>query len=536
MISIFHLFLVSSLFLLNSCDYFHNMVGNKDVEKRTVALTVKDAITGEVLDGAYCAKDNESNPPQSSGNGLFVFTDLLSGKDTIACTYTDYLDDSLVVDILAGQDQNHDMNLLRDPKNWYAELDYQIDFNIPSKQRVPDSFSFNATLKNPNNLFKYSWTLKKSNSTPQQYTKSVDPILLKKIDVVYDSMELSMYAKSGNKEVFLGSKTKKLDWVVNKKPVLFFKPAKLPPLKICNTYKEIIYDAKDQDLDGECKEVVFNTSPTNSQTLGSIPNQIGECGVNKKITLSISNYSELYPNREETSYRDTFDLIAHVKDDNGQDSIFRLPLVFFTNRIPVISQYFWSPDFGGEGNYFLKNKEINLVLRMQDRDTIGYLDSVKIDWGDHSNSGRYLKLSHDSIITIPHTFQSAGDFKAIIKLSDECGEIVEKTLNIKIQENSPPQILVNGLNKDLNKKEHLGVTFRAIDDDANTYTDSVTQATIEWGDGGITPLDSLVRYQLNVPVRRDHMYSFPLKSTYLIRITSVDTYGALGIDSLLYTP
>jgi len=188
-----------------------------------------------------------------------------------------------------------------------------------------------------------------------------------------------------------------------------------------------------------------------------------------------------------------------------------------------------APAVSASGTNWAANGPVPWSFSYADRSTPAGPWAWQVVWGDGSTSSG-ASTTPSGTIQVTHTYAAAGDYAAVVTVSDNLGAAGSAAASFKIYPNQRPTLNA-GADQQAEPGRATNLMFTVTDDLSGPWWMRVWTSRIDWGDGTLaTGATSAVR-STPTPFTRSHTYT--AVGRYTVSITFKDLAGAEGVDSMV---
>ncbi|HKP94837.1 MAG TPA: hypothetical protein VJ385_03670 [Fibrobacteria bacterium] len=477
--------------LAAGCEYWKNLVDDKEVTKVPLTLVVRDAWTREPL-SAYCVENERGIRRATDANGLIRIPEAGTGAYTFTCE-AEFFYPGAKTFSLGGAGGSDTVSLARlGLEQWYPE-DTSRQVRLPARfetLRFPPNFVLATLPKTAGSAFRYAWTFARNKHLDRPITGSrpgLSELVLtsnrpEEILPGKDTVKVDIYsALRGKDSLYLvASYSMPFEWVRNKLPVFTnttWDTATDPrnPRVGCDADDPFIHlQFAAMDSDGVCKKAVFFTSDTNSNL--KAVHEVRSCTDQRTLDLRLTTLFDSVSDEKAIVTKNK--LYVEVWDDNNE---FRRDSIEFPTRTNVRPR----GDFGPvhPQSAYLTHSEIRLWVKASNPDDV--LREMTVNYGD-GKSDDALKSDNLNAFqdTVSHKYDEPGPKFIIYTVSDLCPSAFLMLDTLYLRDNAKPKLLLfdssNGFSATDPKLYRLHLSV--LDPDIRDGIDSA-EMVVNWGEG-----------------------------------------------------
>lgn len=416
----------AALALLGSgCDFWRNLTEAPKPDTVDLALTVKDAWTGEPLPWARCTLDGSR--ADADAEGKIVFAAVPTGRKSLACSCESYHGRAVKVDAGPGAGRLELAMVRKGFGEWYPEdpvRQLRID-QVGGNYRFPGELVIQASPGDAGRIFHYAWTSTRHGTLPSTRTLRIATEALDQ-DSVEFTLSLTVHAELADTLIEVGKSELAIFLTRNQQPSLAvtytFQPKRVGT-GCDEAYVTFIYAASDPD--GDCS-VRFTALEPQDSPLGDLDTLLA-CSDSTTATFTLASHDGL----PDWSRPRSGDVRIRVEDDNGGRRETTLKVATYSNLHPMVSLEQIDPQ---QENRALDTLRFRLVAR--DRDA--KLTTLTVDWKDGTAPKQYpfayLQRNDSLDLILPHSFARAGSYDVEATATDGCKVTVKDTLRILVED------------------------------------------------------------------------------------------------------
>lgn len=531
--------------LAAGCDYWKNLVGEKNVTTAPLTISVLDAFTGKPLAGAHCSDADRGLEFDTDGSGSYSDPAAGTGPYRLVCGMASYYQGTAGFEAGAAGAQTAIGLARRGGDEWYPEdPEKQVRIGNPvAAFRYPGKIELEAIPADTAGRFIYEWTFANNpannrgagSAAPRLPRLSLDALPAKIIPGP-DTVTLTVKAHpAGVEEYLVGRYRMPLEWVRNRPPNGSVSSNASVIRVGCesnkqNEYVNVFFTGSDPDPGGTCDSVVFDSRDSASSF--GIQHVVAKCNdPNNYRKFELKN--PFNRGQVKALYLENA-LSVSFWDDNGEHTDTTLRIVTRSNTVPSVTAEKTSP-----GRIFFTGEPVSFRITADDTD--GYLKDVYFEWGNHERSywgSDWPSLvGHMDQVVTNTTYLTEGPQQVIAYAADNCLEpssyVLPETLDIR--KNSDP---VLKLTPQPNPFPMIGgiPTFQVMlditDKDVSDQLDRFTSILFDWSDGSAMDTASTENGTAFSRLLRHTFPHDPGEGEYSLRVEVLDAHNGRAETTL----
>lgn len=517
--------------LASGCDYWRNLVEDKNADKARLVVVVTDALTGEPLQEAFCGKQGQGMVG-ADGEGTIARDDMPTGKYNLVCRAQYYHERSIPIEVPLGETRK-EVRLARLGGDWYPgrkELEPGIVL-AQGNHRYPGSLKLKAVPSDDSGRFLYEWT-SNLHAYPLDPGKPVcrlaecvfyTPKSVAATQALEVSLRIRFKGKGDSAIHDVGTVTYARDMVRNLPPEIRIdtNANRIQSFKLgCGNAEQVaIFAFMSTDPDHGCKHVVIENTDASS-SLGIIREEV-PCGLQQKY----------YPVKvrlgpPESSIYDTSIIRFQVVDSNGETAETVAKVEGYTNLAPIVKLNLLTR----KDRYFTVDG-LDFELESFDRDS-KRLKVIKLDYGDGEIDSGSLDGQEEPFHRIYHKeFKKPGLYNVMASVLDNCQGGHKDSLQIQVFENKPPIIEFMRVEGYGPNTGDFQLRLKIMDADLSDGVDTL-RGVIYWDDVDDTPIVGFPSQPLDGIFRHTYVKDpneMAADSLFHVHVSVTDKNG--GFDS-----